>query len=98
LFSADQAGGEPELFSPDRREGSMRPLYVGIAAAIAISTATDLANAQPARGRAVIQATSLDGLRVSRQRVRVASADFVQRRGRCDSILCPGFMVLGVGF
>jgi hypothetical protein len=76
----------------------MRPLYVGIAAALAISTAADLANARPVRERAVTQATSADGPRVARQRFRVASADFAQRRGRCDSILCPGYVVLGVGF
>jgi hypothetical protein len=81
----------------------MRPLYIGLAASLAIGAATDLANAQSARERAgegdrVVQAISADAARVSRQRFRVASVDFAQRRARCASILCPGFIVLGVGF
>ena len=81
----------------------MRPLFVGLAAALAIGAATDLAKAQSARERTgardrAIQAAPAETARVSRQRFRVASVDFVERRGRCHSILCPGFIVLGVGF
>jgi hypothetical protein len=81
----------------------MRPLFVGLAAALAIGAATDLANAQSARERTgarerAVQAASAETARVRGQRFRVASVDFAQRRTRCYSILCPGFIVLGVGF